>query len=232
MGKRLTKITTKTGDDGTTGLANGSRVLKSHIRIEVLGDLDELNSAIGLTELDTAWQVRVAQDRIFDIGAAISNPDRVDDPIDANDVRILEEGIEYYTEQMPPLREFILPGGGQQAASLHLARAICRRAERHLIALAETEHVSHNSIVFLNRLSDYLFQLARWCTVRGAKVMETEGKTIDDLIGRCPPLNLITYPEFCAWTFAVMIPELHVAVAHVHNGSMNILDRRTQASSS
>lgn len=157
MGNRLSKIVTRTGDDGTTGLADGTRRLKSDIRLEVIGDVDELNSFLGL--LDVHHGLLEVQNRLFDLGAELALPDQC--ILEEDDVEALETHVSWLTERLPPLKEFILPGGGQFAGMLHVARAVCRRAERHLVRLAETEHVNRVSCQYLNRLSDFLFQLAR-----------------------------------------------------------------------
>lgn len=164
MGKRLTKIVTRTGDNGTTGLGDGSRVGKDSPRIEVLGNLDELNSAIGcvLAE-EIAPEVREVlmpiQNDLFDLGGEICIPGR-SALWDAH-VERLEARIESLREPLPPLVDFVFPGGSRAGAMCHLARAICRRAERSLVALKSHEAVSDLSVKYLNRLSDLLFLAAR-----------------------------------------------------------------------
>lgn len=164
MAKRLTRITTRTGDDGTTGLAGGERVGKDTARIDAIGSIDELNSAVGVlraTELDPAIDklLEVLQHRLFDLGGEIAMPGVV--LIDADHVTAIEQAVEQYNATLPPLADFILPGGTEAAARCHLARAICRRAERDLLRLARTEDVNTPSRHYLNRLSDLLFVLAR-----------------------------------------------------------------------
>jgi len=163
MGKRLTKIYTRTGDDGTTGLADGSRVPKDHRRIEVLGCLDELNSIIGLimshAEPDVPPQLAHVQNRLFDPGAELATPGA--ERTSAEEVAYLETALDGYNADLPPLREFILPGGGSAATFCHLARALCRRTERRLVALNREEGVNPQTLRYINRLSDLLFVLAR-----------------------------------------------------------------------
>lgn len=163
MGNRLTKIYTRTGDKGTTGLADGSRVPKDHRRIEVLGCLDELNSLIGLVmvqaEPDTPPQLERVQNRLFDLGAELAIPGA--ERIMAEDVAFLETALDDYNADLPPLQEFILPGGGGAATFCHLARALCRRTERRLVTLARDEDLNPQTLQYINRLSDLLFVLAR-----------------------------------------------------------------------
>lgn len=165
MGHRLSKITTRTGDAGQTGLADGARVDKDSARIAAIGDVDELNSAIGLAlAYDVPKEVRDCltqiQHDLFDLGGELSLPAQRG-LIAAADGARLEHWLERFNRELPPLKEFILPGGGQAAASCHLARAVCRRAERSTIALARSEAVGMPLRVYLNRLSDLLFVLAR-----------------------------------------------------------------------
>jgi cob(I)alamin adenosyltransferase len=163
MGHRLSKIYTRTGDDGTTGLADGSRVPKDHQRIEVLGCLDELNSVIGLiiaqAEPDPPQQLALIQNRLFDLGAELAIPGA--ERTRAEDVAYLEAALDDYNADLPPLREFILPGGSSAATFCHLARALCRRTERRLVTLAREEQLNPQTQRYINRLSDFLFVLAR-----------------------------------------------------------------------
>ena len=164
MGHRLTKIVTRTGDDGTTGLGDGRRVGTDAARVAAMGDLDELNSAIGCvlaSHVPEPVQAALAavQNDLFDLGGEVSIPGRVA-MTDAHVAR-LEQAVEQLNAGLPPLREFVLPGGDPAAAACHLARAICRRAERSLVALAREEEVTPTSRVYLNRLSDLLFVAAR-----------------------------------------------------------------------
>ena len=164
MGKRLSKIITRTGDDGTTGLGNGHRVAKDDPRIEAIGAVDELNSLLGLLlthelpEPSRAYLIRV-QHELFDLGGELSVPDHT--LIKAGTVERLEQDAQLLNESLPPLKEFILPGGNPAAAVCHVARAVCRRAERRVVTLARHTRLNHYPQVYLNRLSDLLFVIAR-----------------------------------------------------------------------
>lgn len=168
MGNRLSRIYTKTGDSGTTGLGDGSRVAKDSARVEAYGTIDEANSAIGLilaigaadavpAEIRTV--LTAIQHQLFDLGGELCIPGHaaIFDP----DVERLEQHLDAFNEALPPLKEFILPGGGEAAARCHLARTIVRRAERETVTLAGLEAVRPEAIRYLNRLSDLLFVLAR-----------------------------------------------------------------------
>ncbi len=164
MGNRLSKIYTRTGDQGTTGLGSGERVAKDCPRIEAIGVVDELNCAVGRVLVhDLRGVVRECleevQHRLFDLGGELSIPGY--QAIKAEDVAALEAALNDFNEQLPPLKEFILPGGSPGAADCHVARAICRRAERRVISLAREEAVNELAQVYLNRLSDLLFVLCR-----------------------------------------------------------------------
>ena len=164
MAKRISKVVTRTGDDGSTGLADGSRIAKSSGRIECIGDIDELNSLLGVLqaeEIETGYvsMLQEIQNILFNIGAELSLPQSIF--IDSNTVGRMDEWIEQYNRELPPLREFILPGGNRAAAVCHLGRAVCRRCERHLFRLAESEAVNQHTTTCINRLSDLLFILAR-----------------------------------------------------------------------
>ena len=164
MGKRLTRITTRTGDAGATGLADGARVPKASARVEAIGDLDELNSVLGVLlakELpDDARDLLLdVQHALFDAGGELALPGAT--VIGQRYVLALEQAISRLNGALPPLAEFILPGGGEAAALCHLARAVCRRAERRLWSLQESEEMNVTTAVFMNRLSDLLFVLAR-----------------------------------------------------------------------
>jgi cob(I)alamin adenosyltransferase len=164
MGNRLSKIYTRTGDQGTTGLGSGERVAKDCPRIEAIGAVDELNCAVGRVLVhDLRSLVRECleevQHRLFDLGGELSIPGY--QAIKAEDVAALEAALNDFNEQLPPLKEFILPGGSRGAADCHVARAICRRAERRVISLAREEAVNELAQVYLNRLSDLLFVLCR-----------------------------------------------------------------------
>ena len=164
MGQRLSKIYTRTGDGGTTGLGDGARVPKHSPRIRAIGDVDELNSAIGLllTEPlpeDIRDLLTDIQHSLFDLGGETSVPGMT--LVTAAQVERLENRIDHYNAALEPLKDFILPGGTRAAALTHLARAVCRRAERSLVALAGDEPVAEASRRYLNRLSDLLFVLGR-----------------------------------------------------------------------
>lgn len=164
MGYRLSKIYTRTGDDGTTGLGDGSRVPKDDARVEAYGTVDELNSALGLAlaePLPAALKEALApiQHELFDLGGELSIPGRV--AITAEQVSRLEAILDTLNAPLPRLKDFILPGGSRGAGLLHLARTVCRRAERCVVRLARTDQVNPESIRYLNRLSDLLFVAAR-----------------------------------------------------------------------
>ena len=164
MGHRLSKIYTRTGDQGTTGLGDGSRVKKDDARIEAIGAVDELNAAIGLLateEIPEDIQTLLVdiQHTLFDLGGELSIPGH--NMVLEQQVTYLEENLDALNEQLPPLKEFILPGGCKAAATCHLARSICRRAERRLFSLANSSQVSSTSSQYINRLSDLLFVMAR-----------------------------------------------------------------------
>jgi len=170
MGHRLSKITTRTGDAGETGLGDGTRVSKASARIAALGEVDELNSALGvLLAEELPGEVRDAlvgvQHDLFDLGGEVSIPGHT--IVAAAQVERLERLVETFNRELPPLKEFILPGGTRAAALAHLARTVCRRAERALVALARAEQVADAPRIYLNRLSDLLFVLGR-CLNRAA----------------------------------------------------------------
>ena len=164
MGHRLSKITTRTGDAGETGLGDGARVAKDSARIAALGDIDELNSAIGLVNSEEIPpEVRAVLEQVqhdlFDLGGELSIPGH--SLLKEEQVENLERSVEEWNSKLSPLKEFILPGGSRAAASAHLARTVCRRAERTLVALGRQEAVSEVSRRYLNRLSDLLFVAGR-----------------------------------------------------------------------
>jgi cob(I)alamin adenosyltransferase len=165
MGNRLSKIYTRTGDDGSTGLGDGSRVAKESLRVEAYGTVDETNSALGVLlsaaplPVEIKQTLTAIQHDLFDLGGELCIPGHV--MISAAHVGRLEKQLDGFNEALPPLKEFILPGGGPAAAACHLARAICRRAERRCWSLARVESVSPEALKYLNRLSDLLFVLAR-----------------------------------------------------------------------
>ena len=164
MGHRLSKIYTRTGDAGTTGLGDGTRTGKESLRIAALGDVDETNSTIGVLlceELpaDVRDLLTGIQHDLFDLGGELSIPGAV--LLGAGQPARLEAMIDHYNGSLAPLKEFILPGGSRAAALTHLARTVCRRAERSVVALAQIEVVSEAGRQYLNRLSDLLFVLGR-----------------------------------------------------------------------
>ncbi|MCF2132918.1 MULTISPECIES: cob(I)yrinic acid a,c-diamide adenosyltransferase [Burkholderiaceae] len=164
MGNRLSKIVTRTGDDGTTGLGNTSRVAKDDTRIAAIGDVDELNSSLGVLLAETlparVREMLVAvQHDLFDVGAQLCMPGEV--MIVDEHVARLDDWLEYFNAQLPPLREFVLPGGSRPAALSHLCRTVCRRAERTIVALGHEQAVDAALRQYVNRLSDLLFVLAR-----------------------------------------------------------------------
>jgi len=164
MGHRLSKITTRTGDAGETGLGDGARVPKDAARIHALGDIDELNSAIGAVlaeDLPEAAREALSQVQhdLFDLGGEVCIPGHT--MIGTAHVLRLEDLIETQNAGIPPLKEFILPGGTRAAAAAHVARTVCRRAERSLVTLGRSESVSEAARQYLNRLSDLLFVLGR-----------------------------------------------------------------------
>ena len=164
MGNRLSKIYTKTGDKGTTGLGDGSRVDKDHIRVEAYGTVDELNSTIGLLlceELPENIQewLTIIQHELFDLGSELCVPNY--SVITEDLIERLENQIEEMNKNLPYLKEFILPGGNKPAAICHVARTICRRAERRMVTLQSKTEINEAGLKYLNRLSDWLFVTAR-----------------------------------------------------------------------
>src|SRR5689334_20942650 len=164
MGHRLSKITTRTGDGGETGLGDGSRTRKDSPRVAALGEIDELNSAIGVLLAEAVPEkirqgLESIQHDLFDLGGDVSIPGRA--TMTDGQVRKLETLQEELNSDLPRLKEFILPGGTRAAALAHVARAVCTRAERSLVALSAHESVSMPSRIYLNRLSDLLFVIAR-----------------------------------------------------------------------
>ncbi len=164
MGHRLSKIYTKTGDDGATGLADGSRIDKDSTCVNAFGDIDELNTILGLliannTDKRINDYLLDIQHVLFDLGGELAIPYSV--TIIESRVEYLEKIIDEYNSSLPPLKEFILPGGSVPAATCHIARAVCRRAERQLVSLSREISINQVSLKFLNRLSDLLFVFAR-----------------------------------------------------------------------
>ena len=164
MGNRLSKIYTRTGDDGTTGLGDGTRVAKDSARVAAYGTVDEANSALGLllacdVPADVRELLTAVQHQLFDLGGELCIPGHA--AIHDADVERLEQHLDRYNEDLPPLKDFILPGGGEAAARCHVARTVVRRAERDAVTLSRHDDVRPQAIRYLNRLSDLLFVLAR-----------------------------------------------------------------------
>lgn len=164
MGHRLSRIYTRTGDKGTTGLGDGSRVDKDSLRVEAFGTVDELNSVIGMLEThngsdEIAQQLVEIEHDLFDIGGELCIPGH--SVVNDRQVERLEKFLDDLNTDLEPLKEFILPGGCSAAAVCHLARTVCRRAERRVVSLAREEAINEAGLRYLNRLSDLLFVLAR-----------------------------------------------------------------------
>jgi cob(I)alamin adenosyltransferase len=164
MGNRLSKIYTRTGDKGTTGLGDGSRVDKDNLRVETFGTVDELNSHIGLIltgDIDDSIRdcLTRTQHELFDLGGELCMPGYT--LIPESCIEQLEIDLDRFNEDLPPLKDFILPGGSESAARCHLARTVCRRAERLMVSLTKVEDINEISLRYLNRLSDLLFVIAR-----------------------------------------------------------------------
>ena len=182
---KLNKIYTRTGDGGSAGLVDGSRVSKSGLRMTAIGEVDEANAAIGvaiaaLESGDVAYRLVQIQNELFDLGADVATPGEVDGAlrIIASQVARLEVEIDEMNDALEPLTSFILPGGSSAVASLHLARAIVRRAERAAVALNEAEPLNPQLLAYLNRLSDHLFVAARFVAAReGGDVLWQPGAT-------------------------------------------------------
>ena len=186
---KLNKIYTRTGDAGETGLVDGSRILKDHPRAQAIGDVDELNSAIGLAVVHVAAEEARAmlgriQNELFDLGADLATPGEDFTPSDMTlrvvqaQIDRLEAEIDTMNAGLEPLRSFILPGGGEGAAHVHLARAIARRAERSVVTAAREVALNPLARIYLNRLSDHLFVLARMtATHEGGEILWQPGAT-------------------------------------------------------
>jgi cob(I)alamin adenosyltransferase len=182
---KLNKIYTRTGDEGSAGLVDGSRVRKDSARMAAIGEVDEANAAIGvavaaLGEGSTADQLRRIQNELFDLGADVATPGEVEGAlrIVAEQVERLEREMDAMNEDLAPLESFILPGGSAEVAALHLARTVVRRAERATVALAAEEQVNPHLLAYLNRLSDHLFVVARFVAARqGGDVLWQPGAT-------------------------------------------------------
>jgi len=177
------KIYTKSGDRGETGLYGGSRIWKDSPRVESFGEIDEVNSAIGLAlnaiqNAEITALLKNIQEDLFSIGAELATPperpiEHGKRKVDSDHVRSLEEAIDRYDKELTPLHRFILPGGTEGASRLHMARSICRRAERRVVGLLRDEEVNPNILKYLNRLSDLLFILARTLNHKAGQIEET-----------------------------------------------------------
>ena len=170
------KIYTRTGDKGKTSLFGGKRVPKSDLRVEILGTIDELNSMIGVAiaevqsySLKLKVELIKIQNDLLDVGSALASPQGVALRSLKKRVKEFEDFIDEMTAQMPKLSNFILPGGGKAGAMLHLARAVCRRAERKIVELNNKEKIDNNVIIYFNRLSDLLFTMARFANFKEKK---------------------------------------------------------------
>lgn len=178
MSKRLSKITTKTGDNGTSAIADGTRLPKHHPRLCAIGEIDELNSHIGLLLTEPLpeplpSELCKVQHDLFDAGAELSMPEHSFFPTHA--VSRIEALIHELNQHLPALNEFILPGGSRSAALAHIARTVARRTERSLTKLKESDTLSYNLLIYMNRLSDALFVIARWILFK-ANLPETQWK--------------------------------------------------------
>jgi cob(I)alamin adenosyltransferase len=162
---RVSKVITKTGDKGQTGLGDGQRVSKSHVRIQTLGSVDHLNSLVGwaasVATLQTKSDLESIQQDLFNVGGELSIPESELSLLTEERIVWLETETAELNEELPPLKEFILPGGNELSARIHIARTECRNVERDLVALGESEKLNETHLVYLNRLSDYFFVLAR-----------------------------------------------------------------------
>lgn len=183
---KLNKIYTRTGDDGSSGLVDGSRASKSGLRMTAIGEVDEANAAIGaaiaaLVPGDLTEHLLGIQNDLFDLGADLATPGEVGLRIVASQVERLEHAIDAMNGELEPLRSFILPGGSTAVAALHLARTVVRRAERAAVAVNESEPLNPQLLAYLNRLSDLLFVTARYVAAKeGGDVLWRPGATRDE----------------------------------------------------
>ena len=164
MGNRLSKLATKTGDDGTTGIGGNTRLSKDSSRVEAIGTVDELNATIGMVcshsiDNEIALSLNEIQHRLFDLGGELAMPGYT--LITEEHIKQLDEWLDNFNSQLPPLKEFVLPKGSLATTCCHLARTVCRRAERRMVSLAKEEEISQNLTIYLNRLSDLLFVFCR-----------------------------------------------------------------------
>ena len=183
---KLNKIYTRTGDDGTSGLVDGSRVSKSSVRMAAIGEVDEANAAIGMAiaELipgDLTEHLLGIQNDMFDLGADLATPGEIGLRIVASQVARLEQAIDVMNAELEPLQSFILPGGSIAVAALHLARTVVRRAERAAVTLNESEPLNPQLLAYLNRLSDLLFVTARYVAAKeGGDILWKPGAMRDE----------------------------------------------------
>jgi cob(I)alamin adenosyltransferase len=171
MANRLTKIYTRTGDDGTTGMADGRRVPKDDLLVRAIGEVDELNSQLAVAAChvpdDLVETIRAIQNELFNVGAELTLGEAM---LSQVNVEWLEKELDKLNADLPPLKEFILPGGGLAASHCHVARAVCRRVERSLVSLDKREPLNQHLLAYINRLSDCLFVMARAASsLEGAK---------------------------------------------------------------
>ncbi|MEA3288286.1 MAG: cob(I)yrinic acid a,c-diamide adenosyltransferase [Candidatus Marinimicrobia bacterium] len=164
---RLTKIYTRSGDQGTTRLANGEVVAKDSLRVTAYGDIDELNSALGVIlaqkpDPKVAEILSATQHHLFNLGGELASPEMISGIVSEEMISTMEQDIDSLNAELPVLEEFILPGGTLAASELHLARTVCRRAERSIITLSQSETIAPEIIKYVNRLSDLLFVMARY----------------------------------------------------------------------
>ncbi len=164
MGNRLSKLATKTGDDGTTGISGNTRLSKDSARIEAIGTVDELNSVIGMVNSHIEQgeifdALNDIQHRLFDLGGELAMPEY--QLIKDKHIELLDTHLDLFNQQLPPLKEFVLPKGSIATTTCHLARTVCRRAERRLVTLAKADEINQLSQIYLNRLSDLLFVFCR-----------------------------------------------------------------------
>jgi len=175
---RITKVTTKTGDKGTTALGDGTKMSKSDLRICCIGEIDELNSFVGLVKTATAdndliQELNMIQNNLLNLGGELSIPDNNIELLKKEAISHLENNIQTLNKELPPLKEFILPGGDELSARLHIVRSVSRRTERKIVELVEKESATEIWIKYLNRLSDYFFILARHHLVKN-KIHENQ----------------------------------------------------------
>ena len=183
---KLNKIYTKTGDKGSTQLGNGKRVEKNSLRVDAYGSVDEANATIGLSILRTNIKIKkilqIIQNDLFDLGADLCIPDKnnIQKLKITNDrVDYIEEKIDSFNKELAPINSFILPGGSESSTYLHIARTVTRRAERKVVALSKKEKINSVTIIYLNRLSDLLFVLARYTNSKGKKdILWKPGKNL------------------------------------------------------